>query len=166
MKQIKFINLEDVSDEVAGKYDFRESARAVVVDENNLVAIIYSNKRKFCSLPGGGLEENEDHGTAMKREIKEEIGCDVEIIKEIGFTTEYRKPSKLRQIAYCYLTKVVGEKGEPSLTEDEIEDGYQTLWMPIDEAIKKIQDTDVDIYWWPYVKIREVSFLEAVKNHF
>jgi len=165
MEQIKLINLENVSEEEANKYDFRETARAVVLNRDNLVALVYAKNRNYFTVPGGGIDENENHEMAAKREVKEEIGYDIEIIKEIGFTTEYRKPSGLKQIAYCYLAKIVGEKGEPNLTQDEIEEGCETLWLSIEDAIKKIQETNNDIYWWPYVKIREVAFLEEVNQN-
>jgi 8-oxo-dGTP diphosphatase len=165
MEQIKLINLENVTDNEASEYYFREASRAAVFDENNLLGVIYSAEKYYYTLPGGGVEKNEDFETAVKREIKEEIGCNIEVVKKIGFITEYRKKRNLRQVSYCYLAKVIGEKGAPDLTPDEISEGYKTVWLSIEEAIKKISESNAPFYSWQYVKIRDISFLEAVSNH-
>jgi len=41
------------------------------------------SKYKF-SLAGGGIEDGEDTGTAIKRELAEELNIEVEVIKELG----------------------------------------------------------------------------------
>ena len=76
-------------------------------------------KLNYYKLPGGGVEEGEDLQIALKRECKEEIGCNVEIIREVGQINEYRKMFNIKQISFCFLAKVVGGKGEPELTEGE-----------------------------------------------
>jgi len=56
----------------------RDVARALIVSPDSrilLIKIILAN-RSFWITPGGGMMENEDHDTALRRELKEEIGRD------------------------------------------------------------------------------------------
>ncbi|HOZ36715.1 MAG TPA: NUDIX hydrolase, partial [bacterium] len=58
------------------KYKVRRAARAVVLDQDNKVAIVWNDKGQHHKIPGGKIEEWEDIEMALKREIKEETGCD------------------------------------------------------------------------------------------
>ena len=166
MEQIEIINLEDVSDEEAKEYKIRETTRAVILDENNMLALIYSAKNNYYTFPGGGVEENEDFDTAVKRECKEEAGCHIEIIKEIGSVMEYRRKHELKQISYYYLAKISGEKGAPSLTDGEIEEGYETMWVSYEDVAEKFKKDDRDFYEGPAMKSRDLVILEKIKEHF
>ena len=111
-----------------------------------------------------GIEEGETNEMALKRECKEEIGCDVEIIKELGLTLEYRKKYKLKQISYCYIAKVMGEKGIPKLEKDEIAEGFETVWLPIEEALIKVIESKPTIYEGQYMNARDIALLkQAIK---
>jgi ADP-ribose pyrophosphatase YjhB (NUDIX family) len=47
---------------------------------------------------------------ALKRECIEEIGCDIEVLQEIGLVNEWRKIYQIHQVSFCYLAKIVGKK--------------------------------------------------------
>ena len=164
MKQIKLINLENVSESQANKYKIRNAARAIVFDENKLVALLHATKNYYYKLPGGGIEDGEDNEIALRRECKEEIGCDIEIIRELGFTLEYRKKYNLKQTSYCYIAKVVGEKRQPNLTESEIDEGFTTVWLSLEDAIKKIQESKPTTYEGPYMVARDTALLQAAEK--
>jgi len=165
MKQIKLINLENTTEDEASRFSIREATRAVIFDSNNQVALLYSTKNKYYKLPGGGIEEGESPEIALDRECKEEIGCEVEITKELGMIIEYRKRYTLKQISYCYLAKVVGDKGTPELTQDEIEEGFETVWMPLEEAVTVSNVIgDPTVYEAPYMVARDSAFLEEALN--
>lgn len=164
MKQIKLINLENISEDEVKDYKVREAVRAVVFDQSNLVPLIYSTVNNYAKLPGGGVEEGENMEQTLKRECLEEIGCNVEIIQEIGMIVEYRSKYKLKQVSYCYLAKLIGEKGTPQLDEGEKEQGFETIWITIDEAIEKVTQKEFVMYESEYVTIREKTFLETAKN--
>ena len=160
MKQIKLVNLEAVTEEEAAEYSRREAARAIVFDENNSIALLHATKNGYFKLPGGGIEKGEDTMTALKRECREEIGCDIEVIKELGVIREYRKKYKLNQISYCFIAKVIGSKGIPHLMEDEIAEGFEVVWMPIAEAKTKVAQGLQDMYEAPYMISRDLAFIE------
>jgi len=166
MKQIALIDLENTTKEEAYLFSIREASRAVIFDSKNLVALLHSTKYGYYKLPGGGIEEGESPEVALGRECNEEIGCDVDITGEIGMIVEYRKKASLKQISYCYLARVKGEKGEPQLEPDEIEEGFETVWMPLAEAVKVASIVgDPTVYEAPYMVARDSAFLEeALKS--
>lgn len=164
MKELALINPENVSTEEAQSYRTREAARAVVFDETNLVALLHATKNLYYKLPGGGLDENEDAVAALKRECLEEIGCDIEVTEELGLTIEYRRKYGLKQTSYCYVAKLVGRKGVPDLTDDEIAEGFQTVWLPLDEAIKAVAESTPIVYEGIYMNSRDKIILEIVRD--
>ncbi len=93
-----------------------------------------------------------------------EIGCVVKIIKELGSTVEYRKRYNLKQISYCYIAELVGEKGVPDLEQDEIDEGFETVWMSIEDALKKVKESKPTIYEGQYMTARDIILIEqAIK---
>ena len=161
MKHIRTINLENVSEEEVRKYSIRKAARAVVFDDDDLVALLHVTKNNYYKLPGGGIEKGEDSKEALKRECKEEIGCEVKIIKEVGSIVEHRKKHNLRQTSYCYIAEIIGKKGVPQLEGYEKDEGFQTVWLPFESAISKLKESKPVNYEGPYIDSRDLTFLEA-----
>lgn len=80
MKQLALINPENSTEEEVKTYQVREAARAIVLDENNMIALLHVSRDGYYKLPGGGIEDSEDPVDALKRECREEIGCEIEVI--------------------------------------------------------------------------------------
>jgi 8-oxo-dGTP pyrophosphatase MutT (NUDIX family) len=166
MKQLKLINPENVSEEEVKSYKVREAARAVVVDENGKIALLHVSKEHYYKLPGGGIEDGEDKMKALARECKEEIGCDVEVMGEVGSIVEYRKIFTLKQTSYCYLAKVKGKKGMPDFTDDEKENGFEQVWLSSSDALKALRESKAtSIEGSAYIVPRDTAFLEESKNY-
>ena len=161
MNHLALINPENVTEEEARVFGVREAARAIVSDDRGMVALLHSAKYDYYNLPGGGIEQDESPETALRRECLEEIGCSVEITGEIGIIVEYRKRFTIRQTSYCFTAKVIGEKGEPHLMEDEIEEGFHTVWLPLDKALEKVRKSDRGVYEAQYMVARDAAFIEA-----
>jgi ADP-ribose pyrophosphatase YjhB (NUDIX family) len=167
MKQIKIINPENTSDEEVKNYRVREASRAIVFDNEGKIALLHVSKENYYKLPGGGIEQDEDQLTALDRECQEEIGCNIEVINEIGFIVEYRKMFKLKQVSYCYLAKVKGEKGKTGFTEKEIEKGFKSVWLTYEEAIEALNESKaLSKEGGHYIVPRDLSFLEESKKYF
>jgi len=123
-------------------YALREAARALVIDDNNAVALLHVSKDNYYKLPGGGIEDEEDPIEALERELLEEIGTAAEIVANLGTIQEFRYYWNMNQISYCYLAKQYGEKGEPNFTEKELSEGFEIVWAKnIDEAIALLQSS-------------------------
>jgi 8-oxo-dGTP diphosphatase len=60
---------------------------AIIVIENKILVAQRSDKMKLplkWEFPGGKLEENETEIDCVKREIKEEINIDIEVVKKLS----------------------------------------------------------------------------------
>src|SRR3989344_5973066 len=145
MKLLK--ELRDSEKDLAEEdYEIRESARAVVIRDGK-IAILSVSKYGYHKLPGGGLEKEEDVRSTLLREIKEETGCDAEIIEEIGKIVEYKSKFKQKQISYCYLVKVKSYSPNLRFTDNEKSAGFSLLWEKIDNAIKLFEnDAPLDYF--------------------
>ena len=162
MKILKVINPDNVTDKIANTYSPRLSARGVVLDLNNNIAILPVSNHNYYKLPGGGVEEGEDIVSAFRRECLEEIGSDVEIISELGSIIEYRSQFSIIQTSHCYIAKVVGERKETAFTEFEKSQGFkQPLWAPFEEACKLILTSNPNNYEGRFIKERDTLILET-----
>jgi 8-oxo-dGTP diphosphatase len=123
MKLLKTINLRNVPEEEFEKYSVRETSRGILLDKDGKIGVVYIPKYDVYQLVGGGIDEGETKEEGLRRESKEEAGVEIEIISGLGLIREIIQESKLVQDSYCYISKVVGKKGEPEFTESEKEDG-------------------------------------------
>lgn len=167
MKELLILNPERASEDEVAAWRIREAARAIVTDADGNIALLHVTKEGYYKLPGGGLEGDEDKMIALARECQEEIGCDVDVTREVGMVTEWRKFCTLRQISYCYLATVKGEKGQPDFTEDEIAGGFECVWVSYDEALRLMTaslQTAGNIEGKEYITPRDIAFLQASRT--
>ncbi len=141
----------------------RFASRAVAFDENDQIPLEFVSKYNYYKLPGGGIEKDEDEITACKREIKEETGCEIEIIGEIGKVEEYRSKLYLYQTSYCYLGKIKS-KGTPHWESKEIEEGHRLVWMTLNGVIEAIKNDKSNNYEGKFIQQRDLVFLEEAKR--
>lgn len=162
MEQILLLNPEHATEAEVAQFTVREAARAVVFDADGNVALLYVGRDEYYKLPGGGIDAGESKEEALRRECLEEIGCDVEIVRELGTIIEYRKMFNIKQISYCYAAKVIGEKGEPKYTAHEIERGFKKLWVPYEEALRLMRESKAKSPEGAmYIVPRDVAVLSA-----
>ncbi|MCX6795143.1 MAG: NUDIX domain-containing protein [Candidatus Falkowbacteria bacterium] len=159
MKLLKIIQFNSLSEEKISTFETRRAARAVVFDSDDQIALLYVSKHSYYKLPGGGLESGEDINEALARECLEEIGCRVDVFAELGEIIEYRDLWSLKQHSYCYLAKVLGEKGLPDFTQEEVNDGFEIKWLPLEEAIKVLEAEASADYQGKFIQARDSRFL-------
>lgn len=164
MKHLLTLNLEDSTKEEVATYAIRRAARAVVFDADGKVALLHATKNGYYKLPGGGIEGGEAPVDALVRECREEIGCEIEVLSELGEIIEYKKKDNLKQISYAYVARVVGEKGTPHLETGEEAEGFQTAWFPFEEAQKVITECPRVFYPAEYMVARDARFLDEAKE--
>jgi 8-oxo-dGTP diphosphatase len=163
MKQLKEIYFGEKPFEISD-WDCRKSARGIVMDQEGKIGLLYAKTFALPKLPGGGVEEGEDLREAFKRECKEELGCEVEIVGEVGSILEYREVRKMTNESFCFLARVVGEKGEPTFTVKELNEGLEILWVPIREALELFKTDLPDEYEPKFIQVREKTFLEKAQK--
>lgn len=105
-----------------------------VKDQELQVAVIDTPRGYF--LPGGGIEDDEDHDTCLKREFVEETGYEVELADfvgkadQVGFTPRTKRYLELQGSFYLVsINKFVGGK---------VEDDHELKWLKVTEAIDKM----------------------------
>ncbi len=140
-------------------YKKRKAVRAVVFDAENRIALLNVAQHEYHKLPGGGVEEGEDLMEALNREVLEEIGCNVEIISEVGRIIEFRDEFEQEQESLCYLAKNTGDKGSPDFTQEEASQGFNILWVTLNEAIKLLNNDAPKNYEGIFIKARDIIFL-------
>ena len=123
----------------------RKIVRAIVFDDQENYYFVRAKrdddfgKATLIETSGGGVEAGEDLETALKRELKEELGAEVEIMHKIGIVSDYYNLIHRHNINNYYLCKVTSF-GEKHLTKDEIEDFYlSTLRLSYRDAEKEYQ---------------------------
>ncbi len=145
----------------------REASRAVVFDAEGKVALLHVTKKNYHKLPGGGIDEGESIEAALERELLEEIGCKVGSVKELGVVEEFRGKFDLHQTSCCFVSDVLGEKGTAHLEQGEIDDGFEQIWMPLEEAIKTLEsERTVEDYEGKFIVLRDVTFLKEAHRLF
>lgn len=167
MKHLKTITDKNFNSDIPAPeiYKERKAARAIVFDKENNVALLHASKNDYYKLPGGGIEDGEDIMEALNREIKEEAGCSIKNIKELGEIEEYRNIDSLHQISFCFVAEVDGDKGEPQFTQSETEEGFKPVWMSIDQAIETLENKNIsEFIRAKFMVMRDKTFLKEYKN--
>lgn len=145
--------------------DSREAVRCVLIDSAGMVPILWVGKYEYHKIPGGGIDEGETVLDALSRECMEEVGAKIEVIAELGKIVEFRSEWEFEQTSFGYIGRIV-EKGEVNFTEKEVSNGFELIWVSIDDAIKILQnDTPLD-YEGKFIQKRDLEFLKIAKNKF
>ncbi len=117
----------------------RIAARGIVMDDKGRIALQLKSKKNQYKLIGGGIEDNEDFGVAFKREVLEETGCQVEIIKKLGLVIENRGFLDLKQTSHIFVSRVINDTHILDLTEKEANEGAKLVWLSPKEALEKLR---------------------------
>lgn len=127
----------------------RKATRAIVLDGEQIL-MLYTERYHDYTLPGGGVDDDEDILQGMVRELKEETGAhNIHSIKPFGIYEEFRPWQRdgadvLHMVSYCYTCKIDRQLGEPSYEDYEVKNGMKPVWIPIREAIAHNEQTMVD----------------------
>jgi len=117
----------------------RVSCRAIIFDNDNNLLTMYREKRGsiYYSFAGGGVEKGESLENCVIREVKEEFGISVEVIKLV-YVIE-----SLDALQYFYLCKwVAGEFGTGD--GEEYQENYKYgLYLPKLVSISNLRNIDL-----------------------
>jgi len=142
-----------------GDYSLRTAVRAIVFNSENKVAVLHAKKYHFHKLPGGGVEEGENIKKALRRELKEELGCIVKIIGEVGKIIEIKNQYGQKQTSLCYVAKVINQT-EPNLTKEEREDlEIEITWVSPEAAVKLFKKDKPSDYTAKFITKRDFILL-------
>ena len=145
MEKELFINLQDDQWEFDYIDHDRTVVRAIVFDEEDKFYFVRAvrdddfGKVTLIETSGGGVEENEEFLDAIKRELKEELGVEVDVVCKIGVVSDYYNLIHRHNINNYFLCKVKSF-GDKNLTKEEIDDFHlSTLRLSYEEACKEYE---------------------------
>lgn len=137
----------------------RLAARGIVIREDGKIAVFNKSNKNEYKLPGGGIEGKENPEIAFKREAMEETGCEVEIIKELGTTEEYKSLNNFKQISYVYVGKVIKDTKQLHVTEKEKDEGAKLLWETPQKALELITECYNNLIASKYESVYSTKFI-------
>ena len=94
------------------KGQFTVGVFGIIFDEQGRVLLCHRRDYDLWNLPGGGLSHGESLWDGVKREVKEETGLEVKIVRLSGI---YDKPDK-NEIVFSFICRVVG--GQTTLNDE------------------------------------------------
>ena len=118
----------------------RQIARAIVFDDHGYLYFTratrddHFGKATLIETSGGGVEQGEDLLSAIHRELREELGAEVEVVAKIGVVSDYYNLIHRHNLNHYFLCRATSF-GEKHLMPDEIEAFHlSTLRLTFDEA--------------------------------
>ena len=109
--------MTDISDVTGSSAYFRIAVSALIFEEGR-VLLAHRRDIDWWNLPGGGMEVGETVDEALRREVAEETGLEVEVEQLVGV---YSKPQK-REIVLTFRCHITG--GTLTATEETRECRY------------------------------------------
>jgi len=147
----------------------RQIVRAIVFDECGYFYFVRAvrddefGKATLIETSGGGVESGEDLIAAIRRELKEELGADVEVLCKLGVVSDYYNLIHRHNINNFYLCKAVSF-GDKNLTQDEVDCFHlSTLKMTYDEAVAEYEKR-TDTKLGRLIAARELPVLHHAKK--
>lgn len=120
-----------------------QKAGAIILsnDDNNKIALLYRGKQKDWSFPKGHAEEGESSTETMIREIKEETGLSVIILRELP-DSRYTHPDGSNILTKMFLVRSIDDSTlKTEYDSDSIE------WVPIDKVPSRLSYGNLKEYF-------------------
>ena len=133
--------------------DLRVAAYGVITDDAGrvLLARWVEGRRVAWTMPGGGLEEGEDPELAVRRELREETGFDIETTELLGIHSRVipasrrvradEKRTPLHTIRIVYRAEITGG----ALRFEKNGSTDMAAWFTLDEVAELQRVKLVDI---------------------
>lgn len=166
MEQLgKLIISNNLHNQTREKY--RLAARGIILKDDKIL-MIYSKFYNDYTFPGGGVENGEDEIVALKRECVEEAGVEVKNVRPFCKIFEKRElddETYLLHESHFYLCDI-NKFTKRHLEDYEVELGYETVWISIDDAIRNDEDKMHHLTEHDYTGVleRELLVLRKLKT--
>lgn len=103
---------------------------SLVLNKEGKILLVKTERRGW-EMPGGQVEEGEDVLSALKREVLEESGVSINILKLSAFYSSVDEPSK---VIFDFISEYVG--GVPK--KDDVET-LDVGWFSKEEALENVK---------------------------
>jgi ADP-ribose pyrophosphatase YjhB (NUDIX family) len=129
---------------------FTIGSHAIILDDCSRVLLCHRCDYDLWNLPGGGLGLNEAPWECVIREVKEEVGLDVEVIRLAGI---YSKRNEA-DIVFSFICQIVG--GEITLTDE----ADQIKYFPFEDIPKNTPPRQIERIRDALTKTKEAILLK------
>ncbi|MCE2737305.1 MAG: NUDIX hydrolase [Rhodobacter sp.] len=118
------------------RYRRRPGVYAVLLRGDSVLTTFQQAPVPEFQLPGGGIDAGEQPVAALHREVIEETGWKINVIRRIGafrrFTYMPEYDLWAEKLCAVYLARPVLRLGPPS------EAGHTAVWLPVNEAVARL----------------------------
>jgi 8-oxo-dGTP diphosphatase len=118
------------------RYRRRPGVYAVLLRGDSILATFQQAPVPEFQLPGGGIDAGEQPVAALHREVIEETGWKIDVLRRIGafrrFTYMPEYDLWAEKLCTVYLARPVLRLGPPS------EAGHTAVWLPVEEAVARL----------------------------
>jgi 8-oxo-dGTP diphosphatase len=118
------------------RYRRRPGVYAVLLRGNSILTTFQQAPVPEFQLPGGGIDAGEQPVAALHREVIEETGWKIDVVRRIGafrrFTYMPEYDLWAEKLCAVYLARPILRLGPPS------EAGHTAVWLPVDEAVARL----------------------------
>lgn len=108
---------------------------AAVIEHNGKILLHKNKKDPYYALLGGRVKVGEDSRSALKREIMEEMGKEINIISDFGIIENFfDKNKKYHELAFIYRVEFVKQEDqmiEETILNIEGETDLQYEWVEV-----------------------------------
>ncbi len=110
----------------------RAASRAVIA-RDGMILLSHTVRDDLWMIPGGGQEAGENEEECCVREVLEETGCRVRVLRKFLVLNEYYEEVLYKS---CYFECEIAGTGERNLTEQEAEMDLRAEWIPLSRAME------------------------------
>ena len=120
-----------IGDRVGREGKLRVGCSAVILDADKKILLTRRSDNGLWCLPSGAMEPGESAAEGCIREVWEETGLHVEILRLVGIYSDpnriivYADGNKVQIVALSFEARITG--GELGLSNETTEFGYYTL---------------------------------------
>lgn len=127
------------------EYNPRLGCGALIVNDKNEVLLLKRSVKSrdeygYWSQPGGGVDYGETVEDGIKRELMEEVGVEVDLIRLLCYTDQIKVSGPEHWVSISYLAKI--SSGEPNNMEPDKHS--QMKWFSLSKLPKKLSITTKD----------------------
>jgi len=127
---------------------------ALILNEKNELLIVKPSYKDHWSVPGGVVDENESPRNACVREVKEEIGLDIENPKFLCVDWTSPTPEKGESLQFIFFGGILRQE-QISKIKLQPEEIAEHQFLPLEKALPLLSEK---------LKRRIPKCLDAMKN--
>ncbi|MDA9287494.1 NUDIX hydrolase [Amylibacter sp.] len=138
--------------DITQKYLDRPGSYGIILLDGKILLTHQKNPKPEIQLPGGGIDLGESQTTALHREVLEETGWRISILRRLGAYQRYTYMPEYdfhaRKICHIFLARAIHKVGEPT------EPGHTAIWSNPRDVINKLASEGDAAFVENFLKIK------------